>query len=115
MKEIAQFRSLLDKIRSESQRLSSFDVEAEYTEYIALVESRQDLVNFLSRYPSIAADEKEAIHELAQYEKALLIRMEAFKREALDGLRKLDDSKKQRDAYVGNQNFMEGFMFDKRQ
>ncbi|WP_080832513.1 hypothetical protein [Cohnella massiliensis] len=114
MIEIAEFKSLLDEIRSESQRLSHFDTEAEYTEYVALIENRQRLVDFLARFPSVAEDEKEAIQELARYEKGLLARMEAFKREALDGLRKLDDSKKQRDAYAGSYGSMEGFMFDKR-
>lgn len=78
------------------------------------MELRQRLVDLLDENPEIAQREREAIQQLAPYEEELIARMEALKREALFGLRRLEESRKQRDAYSDDYGTVEGFMFDKR-
>jgi len=114
MNATTQFQRLLGQVRNETVRLTHPDSIPDYTEYEDFVELRQRLVDLLEENPDIAQQERDAINQLAPFEEELVARMEALKREALFGLRRLEESRKQRDAYSDDYGTVEGFMFDKR-
>ncbi|MBB6632586.1 hypothetical protein [Cohnella thailandensis] len=106
---------MFEHIEKETHRLSRPECDADYTEYENFVELRQQLVDFLESNPEIAKQEKRRIHTLAPYETGLLSKMESHKQEAQAGMRKVDETRRQRNAYYNDSyGGIEGFMFDKR-
>lgn len=64
-----------------------------------LLELRDEVIAVLSQSPVISLEDKEYINQLTQFDEPIIKRMNVLKDEAAQGIKKIDNNRKQRSSY----------------
>ncbi|QHW32602.1 hypothetical protein GZH47_18460 [Paenibacillus rhizovicinus] len=105
---------LVQEVLEETQSLLSVvEEDVDYTRYVALVQKRQELVDYLGQHHDLSDASKMGIRKLREYDDSIIARMQRIKDEAREGLLRLHGYRKQRNAYDIHES-VAGFMFDRK-
>ncbi|WP_373230792.1 hypothetical protein [Cohnella sp.] len=104
---------LLRLVLDESRQVSQLDQPPDYERVERLVETRQALTEAVERKGKLTQQEKLLIREILQYDPVIMRHMQRLKDEAMQGLNRLNTSKKQKAAY-NPPGFQDSIMFNKQ-
>ncbi|TFE29035.1 hypothetical protein [Cohnella luojiensis] len=104
---------LLRLVLDESKQLSQLIQPEDYERFERFVETRQLLTVAVEQKGDLTQQEKRLIREILQYDPIIMRHMQSLKDEAMQGLNRLNASKKQKAAY-NTSGFHESIMFNKR-
>ena len=86
---------------------------AEYEEFTALVELREEALHELQRRKGLSEEEKRMLRQIGEFDTAIVARMDELKQEAAQGSRRMAQSRHQQKMYQAAYT-AESFFFDKR-
>lgn len=94
------FDELLDRVLQETQRLCDEGPEAGYEAFVELTDLREQLMeNVTERQAKLTSEQQASLRRLLELDSIILQHMHALKNEAEQGLGRIQQSNRQRDAY----------------
>jgi hypothetical protein len=105
---------LLVEVLTDTLRLVEQGESLVYEAYVELTDIREKLVDEIQGGLVLSPDEKILLKQIIDQDEVILLRMQELKNEAESGIHRINDSKKQKDAYSGISSYNDSFMFDKK-